>query len=95
MYLVSNEFNYSLGLLTGTLIFPFALSALGLMFIRKRKYTPLIIVVVLDLLIALSRGIPFISVILLVLILMKPSRDYLRPQVAEDNTSVDDSAANQ
>ncbi len=82
-----NDLNYAFGKLIGRSIFPLIFAGLTLYFITLRKFWPTIVAVILDILTGFSLGIPLFTILILIVLLTKPARNYLKgiqPETASD-----------
>ena len=70
---------YNFGLLIGMLTVPALLATLTLVFVRRRKFVPLVIVASLAVLAGFGQGgVPLIQIAVLFLVLAEPARGYLK-----------------
>lgn len=74
----SNNLEYEFGRLIGKLFIPILLGILTLVFVVNRKFWSTIIAVSLDLIMGLSQGVPLLTVVILIIILTNPTRNYLK-----------------
>ena len=66
------------GYLVGQALFPVILALLQIKFINDRRYIPMLITVILDLLFGLSQGFTLFPIIILIVILTQPTKNYLK-----------------
>jgi hypothetical protein len=76
--LKSEDAHYFLGYLIGQLLIPIILTGLIFVFLKERKFWPMIIVVILDILYGLPVGIPVLSILILILVCSLPARNYFK-----------------
>jgi hypothetical protein len=69
---------YEFGYLVGNLGIKIIPAILLLIFVAKRKFTWVIIFLCLDFLFALSSGFPLLSIVVVVLVVTNPTRNYLK-----------------
>jgi hypothetical protein len=70
--------SYEFGYLMGSVMFPMLFVALVFLFVLKRKFVWVVVFAVLELIVGLAFSFPFLSIIILVVILTNPTRDYLK-----------------
>ena len=70
--------NILFGYLVGQALFPVILALLQIKFINDRRYIPMLITVILDLLFGLSQGFTLFPIIILIVILTQPTKNYLK-----------------
>jgi len=81
----SNDMDYAFGLLIGKLAIPILLLSLALTFFYNRKFGLVVAVMVLVFIVELTKGIPLLSLIILILLLTNPTRGYLKNEVVESD----------
>lgn len=73
-----SDSNVLLGYLIGQLIIPVVLALLQIKFVNARKFIPMLVTVILDLLFGLSQGFSLFPIIILIIILTQPTKGYLK-----------------
>tara|TARA_Y100000815_G_C13032389_1_gene383628 strand:+ start:192 stop:611 length:420 start_codon:yes stop_codon:yes gene_type:complete len=74
----STGLEYEFGRLIGKLLIPAILAILTLTFVVNRKFWFALIVVSLDFMFGLSQGFPLLTIVILIMILTNPTRNYLK-----------------
>lgn len=74
----STNIDYEFGLLVGKLLIPILLSVLTLIFLVNRKFWLTIFIISIDILVGLSQGTPLLPLILFIMVVLNPTRNYLK-----------------
>lgn len=80
---------YQFGRLLGNLLIPFLLIILLIFSIKEKRFIASIIFISIDIVFGLAKGLPILSIILLILILTTSSRIYLK-QIAKNTNKQQD-----
>ena len=76
--LISNDPDYALGKLVGKSIVHIVIAVITIVLLHNRQLMATIIALLLSILIFISQGIPFIEIAVLILLLTKQARNYLK-----------------
>ena len=76
--LISNDPDYALGKLVGKSIVHIVIAVITIVLLHNRQLMATIIALLLSILIFISQGIPFIEIAVLILLLTKQARKYLK-----------------
>ena len=76
--LISNDPDYVLGKLVGKSIVHIVIAVITIVLLHNRQLMATIIALLLSILIFISQGIPFIEIAVLILLLTKQARKYLK-----------------
>lgn len=76
------------GMMSGVLMFPFALTILLLVFVGTRRFWGCIVVIALDILVSMASGLPIFPAIMLGLVLSKSTKQYLK-RVSDEPVETD------
>ena len=78
LHLDSENTNTIFGYLIGSILIPVILGLLQIKFVNERKYKAMLITVIFDLIFGLSQGFSLFPIIILILILTQPTKNYLK-----------------